>query len=519
MKKCPVIILAFLLIAAAPAMAYRFEAAPVTGETITLFGQLYSVNGVNVMTEAWQGAGGLENNCGMAVGFRQGADPSLDEIYLSDECDSGGEDIAILTGVDPVTFQPSAAVTTSSYIVNAAAGGNDPSGIEWITDSGTMNFRVPLGVSFQMIALDASGIPYADYSTTSDSGDYMSYKGIGACKNAKDASATRMYYGGVIGAPDHFAVGAFDLTTNSFVNGNSILLDGIGTPDTEPSVNDRALRELAFDGYYFYALVKQPGVDENWLYRYSSMPDPPGTGDFVHPETPLGVQLDSTPGLAWTTANRADRTGIACGRNVNIGGTWWPTFYVLADQYLYTLKPIEEAHPDPGFDNDAAWCFLQFNGAGTGGTAGGIGSITHPGGGGQGGILFPCNQIAGLVTGQNYTVTVDRNYTALGNSAVAELWVGDDPNAYGGSDYPGPGQDTSGGILKDDCWGTACGSTGGFAPMPQGPAIGNPWTYSSGNPTWFVLKVSGWGPGSAQTVEFDNASIQGVLDVSDWMLY
>jgi hypothetical protein len=121
-------------------------------------------------------------------------------------------------------------------------------------------------------------------------------------------------------------------------------------------------------------------------------------------------------------------------------------------------------------------------------------------------------------------VTVDRNFTVLGPSAVAELWVGGDPAAYGGGDYPGSTPDGGVNILKDDCWGGGgCGTTGGFGAMPQGPGVGNPWTYTAsawtGGNVWYVLKVSGWGPGSSQTVDFDNASVQGVLDVSDWMLY
>jgi hypothetical protein len=187
----------------------------------------------------------------------------------------------------------------------------------------------------------------------------------------------------------------------------------------------------------------------------------------------------------------------------------------------------EEALQDPGFDNPAEWTFAQFNSGGSGSVSGSQASITHPGGGGQGGILYdeiPTGGSASLVDGNAYDVNVDRNFAALGPSAVAELWVGGDPSAYGGGDYPGSTPDGGANILKDDCWGGGgCGATGGFAPMPQGPGVGNPWTYTAsawtGGQVWYVLKVSGWGPGSAQTVDFDNASVWGTLDVSDWMLY
>jgi len=107
---------------------------------------------------------------------------------------------------------------------------------------------------------------------------------------------------------------------------------------------------------------------------------------------------------------------------------------------------------------------------------------------------------------------------------VAELWVGEDPALAGGADYPGDVAGTM--ILKDDCWGSSCGSTGGFTPMPRdGGAVGNPWTYYASDwvdgRVWFVLKVSGWGPGTAQTVEFDNATVDMLIPpaVSDWSLY
>jgi len=177
----------------------------------------------------------------------------------------------------------------------------------------------------------------------------------------------------------------------------------------------------------------------------------------------------------------------------------------------------EEALQDPTFDSPGVWSFLNFNGGGTGGVAGGIGSITHPGGGGMGGILFQTAPVANLVPGNTYTVTVERNYTALGASGVAELHVGGDPTQYGGGDYPGGAPGGSAMVLKDDCWGTACGTTGGFAPMPQDGGVGNPLSYPGGS-VYYVLKVSSWGPGP-QTVEFDSASVNGVLDVADWMLY
>jgi hypothetical protein len=85
--------------------------------------------------------------------------------------------------------------------------------------------------------------------------------------------------------------------------------------------------------------------------------------------------------------------------------------------------------------------------------------------------------------------------------------------------FDDPGDVTGTLILRDDCWGAACVDTGGFGPMPIGGGTGDIWTYTGGR-VWFVLKVIGGGPGSDQTVEFDNASVGGAIPaVSDWMLY
>lgn len=181
--------------------------------------------------------------------------------------------------------------------------------------------------------------------------------------------------------------------------------------------------------------------------------------------------------------------------------------------------------PDPGFDDPGAWAFHQFNGGGTGGVALSAGFITHPGGGGQGGTLsqeIPTSGPGSLASGNCYLISVNRSFVSLGGSAVAEFWVGEDPALAGGGDYPGDVAGTM--ILKDDCWGSSCGSTGGFHPMPVDGGGGNPWPYNSGDwvdgRVWFVLKVSGWGPGTAQTVEFDNADVDLTsCPVSDWSLY
>jgi len=63
--------------------------------------------------------------------------------------------------------------------------------------------------------------------------------------------------------------------------------------------------------------------------------------------------------------------------------------------------------------------------------------------------------------------------------------------------------------------------------MPTDGGQGNPWVYRpqhwQDGRVWFVLKCLGWGPGHSQTVEFDNASVDGsatpLPDLSTWMLY
>jgi hypothetical protein len=198
------------------------------------------------------------------------------------------------------------------------------------------------------------------------------------------------------------------------------------------------------------------------------------------------------------------------------------TYFLCLPMFVFVFMSSAagaELLADGGFDDPGAWAFHQFDGGGTGGVSGGVGFITHPGGGGQGGTLS--DEIQGLVSGNWNTVMVDRRFTQLGPSAVAELWVGEDPALAGGADYPGGVAGTM--ILKDDCWGGSCSSPT-LAPMPVDGAVGNPWDYSSSDwvdgRVWFVLKVSGWGPGFAQTVEFDNASVDlGWPAVSDWSLY
>jgi hypothetical protein len=202
--------------------------------------------------------------------------------------------------------------------------------------------------------------------------------------------------------------------------------------------------------------------------------------------------------------------------------------YLLCLLILASVPFSAQTQPlvDPDFDNPGAWTFHQFNGGGIGGLSAGVGFITHPGGGGQGGTLsdeIPTSGPGAIASGNCYFAIVDRNYVSLGPSAVAELWVGEDPALAGGADYPGNVAGTM--ILKDDCWSFACGSTGGFFPMPIDGGAGGPWPYNSGDwldgRVWFVLKVSGWGPGTSQTVEFDNASVDltSCPAVSDWSLY
>jgi hypothetical protein len=501
--------------------AERESATPITGETVTLFGVVYTVEGVDVMNTAWQGLGGLENNCGLGAGFKLGASPATDQILLADECDSNGEDIAILTGVDPVTFQPTAALTTSSYIVDADAGGSDPSGIEWITDSGTMNYRFPRGVQYQMVALDASGIPYSNYDTRSDTDNANDgYKGLAACKNDKGSSATRMYYGGVdTDSGDHFAYMAFDLTTNSFVSDHSVLLDGIGTPD-DSGQPDRALRGLAFDGTYYYVMVKKPGVNESWLYRYNSFPDPLPGADSAHPDgSPLSAQLDNASGgVAWPLGvGRPDRGGIACGRMVE--GS--PVFYVLCDTFLYTLRPVQEGVVNGDFESGTSgWTtWWQRPGAWTPTTT----LAPCPTSGGSGNCL-EYNQddlnggvyqlIADLGVGETYSLSCySAQHTGATNSTWAEIHLQ--------ANMPVNGSDTDGsGLGMVVKWDDFCAPTGWDSSAATACNLAATGFTAGATSYYLILKGGdGGGGGPVCNISFDDMSIQGALPVGDWMVY
>lgn len=357
------------------ANAERTAATPQVGGTVTLFGETYSVNGIDFKNTAWPGTGvlngtgpgGYDFTCGLGLGFVEGANEAADRLLLTDECDTGGELGIILTGVaaSPV-YAPTVTVSSTVRIVDNNPPRADPSGIEWISDVAAggsktdINYRVVLGVNFSLAAFDMFDFPLTVWSSDTPPGPWevdsdagMPYKGLASCKNNTGAGATRMFVGGVdTTGSGHFAYLAFDLTTDSFVNQNSVWLDGIGTPDdgVQPT---RALRGLAFDGTYYYAMVKKPGVAESWLYRYDAFPDP-GVASAAHPEgSPLSDQLDTATGICWpSTNNRPDRAGIACGRIHNNGK---PVFYILAEHFLYTLVPqspplTPTATPPPSAD-------------------------------------------------------------------------------------------------------------------------------------------------------------------------
>lgn len=370
-KLLVVAVAAFCL--AGVAFAERECATPQIGGTVTLFGIPYSVNGINVRTTVWPGTGildgsgpgGIQWNCGMEVGFYQGADTFDDRILLPEECDSGGEIGLIVTGVQASpSYEPSVAVSTASFIMNnTGATPMDPTGIEWISDANVggsktdINYRAILGVNGHLTAYDSTDFPMNQWSANTPPGpwevdwdQWAAYKGIAGCKNDKTGAATRMYLGaGVRGGSPHFGYGTFDLTSNSFVNQFSVWLDGIGVPDEidHDGLNHfRDLRGMAYDGIgHYYMMVKKPGTGthnavapfgECWLYRYNSLPDP-GVADGPHPDgSPLSSQLDTATGVCWPSGiNRPDRAGIACGRIHN----GHPVFYVLCNQYLYTLVP------------------------------------------------------------------------------------------------------------------------------------------------------------------------------------
>jgi hypothetical protein len=349
------------------ALAERGSPAPQVGGSVVLFGIIYSVDGIDITTEAFGGAGALADDpnwCGMGVGFKQGATEAQDRIYLTDECGNGGEDIALLTGVEPEpSFAPGSGFTSSSYIVQQGdGGGEDPAGVDWITDDETGanaddNVRVVRSSwpNLDLVAVDTDTFPRADLTTgLVDEDDTSGYRSefasttTGSCTDWTEGMGdrpTRMYVAGYFDDGPHFAYQAFDLTTLGFVNNNSYWFDSIGVPDDTAHVG-RDLRGMACDGTDYYVMARKPGVDECWIYRFPGpLPDPPATASAALPFThEIDNQLDTTTGIAWPegdpgVASGPHRAGIACGRMVQIGGQSYPVFYILCEKFLYTLVP------------------------------------------------------------------------------------------------------------------------------------------------------------------------------------
>jgi hypothetical protein len=351
------------------ASAERGAPSPQTGGSVALFGIIYSVDGIDITTEAFGGSGALADDanwCGMGVGFKQGATEAQDRIYLTDECGAGGEDIALLTGVEPEpSYAAGAGFTSSSYVVQQGdGGGEDPAGIDWISDGDTGagiddNVRVVRSSwpNLDLVGIDADTFPLADLTTNLvDEDDTSGYRSefasttTGSCTNWAEGMGdrpTRMYVAGYFDDGPHFAYQAFDLTASAFVNTNSYWLDSIGVPDDTAHVG-RDLRGMAFDGVNSYVMVKKPRVAECWIYQFrGAFPDPPASGSAPLPSShSFACRLDTSTGIAWPegepgVASGPHRAGIACGRMVQIGGQSYPVFYVLCEKFLYTLVPQE----------------------------------------------------------------------------------------------------------------------------------------------------------------------------------
>lgn len=338
------------------AFAERTSATPITGETITIFGTEYTVEGIDLVATF-----GLDSTfAGFGCGWKYGGpDPSNDLILLADEFGSGGEDTVILTGVNAASLEPNATDTTMSYIYNDNDGSpnTDPSGIEWIDDDDTgspnsdANIRLCQYDSGDVIGIDWDAIPmsqpdaYDDVTQRTDLIPTVSWFGgwegklTAACKNMK-AGATRMYVGGVDdeASTKYYAYWVLDVASDVMLASGAVHLTGLGNPDEAGRGWDsgRDLRGMAFDGTYYYVSYRPPGTNELHLARFSSFPDSTAS-DSAHPEVPQIVRIDDPAGgVAWPTTNRPDHGGLACGRIVNGD----PVFYVLCESYLYTLAPV-----------------------------------------------------------------------------------------------------------------------------------------------------------------------------------
>lgn len=377
MKKYCVLVVSFAVLWLPPGAGAdeRFTAAPVTGETIILFGAVYSVNGIDVTTVDWPGTGlwevaGPNEWCGVSMGWKPGTTEAEDVLLLVEECGGGpGEDACMLTGVAAApSYQPGPSVTTASYINNSPGSSRDPSAVEWINDDDIgpatdPNIRFALDVVGQVIAYDLDTFPRADdWTVNYQDQDPVPQNGGGwagspwgkpsaGCKNEKTGSATRYYLGCVneVGDPlvGSFAYYVFDLTTDTNLTNYPVNLTALGEPDeceTRGCIweEGRDLRALAFDGQRYYVLYRPPGINEAWLARYETFPDS-STSAVDHTEVPLKVRIDNPAGgVSWNNdVSRPDRTGMACGRMIDVAGKDYPVFYILCDHFLYTLVPTE----------------------------------------------------------------------------------------------------------------------------------------------------------------------------------
>jgi hypothetical protein len=364
-----VVFFAFIMLPPTAEAAERFTSTPVTGETITLFGAVYSVNGIDVTTANWPGTGTWESAgpnewCGIGMGWKPGVTEAGDTLLLVEECGGGpGEDAYLLTGVSAAPdYEPGPAVTTASYINNSPGSNRDPSAVEWINDDNIgaatdPNIRFGLGVVGQVIAYDTDTLPRADdWTVNYQDQDAMPSNGgtwagspwgkpVAGCKDEKTGAATRYFLGCVnkVGEPlvGAFAYYVFDLTADAFLTSYPVNLTALGEPDELREWEEgRDLRALAFDGSRYYVFYRPPGTDEAWLARYETFPDSADAA-VDHDEVPQTVRMDDPAGgVSWNDdVSRPDRVGMACGRMVNLSGRQYPVIYILCDHFLYTLAP------------------------------------------------------------------------------------------------------------------------------------------------------------------------------------
>lgn len=347
------------------------SAPAATSGSIVLFdGVAYDFTSIDLNTATFQDGGdgtSLGTNfAGAGLGYYEGATIAEDRLYMTDETDTGGEDVAILIGPNPATYEFDSSATLD-YVMDRSAGGSDPHGIEWVSNAsdGTTvgndaNIWMTRASNFLASALDQDGYngagSFVDWaSSTADLGLSAVVNTFKASAMCKSSDGTKLYAGGGIQSPTGeawYGYKVIDVATNTMVSDNTVVMPQTGKPfgPSPPlgDIIDFALHAMATDRVHdTYLMLVKSGTDtatERRLFRFNTFPDP-------GPD-PINYHLEGTGGTSFrlddvlTFNSRPDRMGMATGRAVNLGGgVSYPVIYILngtdglEPTRLYTLVP------------------------------------------------------------------------------------------------------------------------------------------------------------------------------------